>query len=105
MFFTSWGNGSLDPFDIFIPTHRTADRGNSAGYANAELDAILDAASVELDVAKRAAMYHDAEMIVNHDLPYVYLWVPQDLYGVSTRVSGWQPSADSRINLHDACVN
>ncbi len=105
MFFTSWGNGSLDPFDIFIPTHRSADRGNSAGYANAELDAILDAASVELDVAKRAEMYREAELIVNRDLPYVYLWVPQDLYGVSTRVSGWQPSADSRINLHDACVN
>jgi len=105
MYFSSWGNGSLDPFDIFTPTHRSNDRGNSAGYANPELDALLDAAAVELDSEKRAAMYREAELIVNRDLPYVYLWVPQDIYGVSKRLSGWKPSADSRINLHDACVN
>lgn len=105
MYFTSWGNGSLDPFDIFTPTHRTNDRGNSAGYANAELDALLDAAAVEMDTAKRAAMYHDAEMMINADIPYLYLWVPQDIYGVSKRLKGWTPSADSRINLHDACLD
>jgi peptide/nickel transport system substrate-binding protein len=105
MYFTSWGNGSLDPFDIFTPTHRTNDRGNSAGYANPALDALLDAAAVELDVEKRRAMYREAELMINADQPYVYLWVPQDIYGVSKRVTGWQPSADSRINLHDACLN
>lgn len=104
MYFISWGNGSLDPFDIFNPTHRSHDRGNSAGYANPELDEILDAAAVEMDPEARAAMYHEAELIVNADVPYVYLWVPKDIYGVSKRLSGWTPSADSRINLHDACV-
>ena len=104
MYFTSWGNGSLDPFDIFTPTHRTNDRGNSAGYANPAVDALLDAAATELGVTKRAGMYREAELLINADLPYLYLWVPQDIYGVSDRVSGWQPSADSRINLHDACL-
>lgn len=104
MYFTSWGNGSLDPFDIFTPTHRTNDRGNSAGYSNPELDALLDAAGIEMDAEKRAAMYREAELMINADAPYVYLWVPQDIYGVSQRVTGWKPSADSRINLHDACV-
>ena len=105
MWLTSWGNGSLDPADIFVPTHRTGDRGNSSGYANPELDALLDAANVELDQEKRAELYRKAEAIVNRDLPKVYLWVAKELYGVSDKVSGWQPSADSRINLHDACVN
>ena len=105
MFFTSWGNGSLDPYDIFVPTHRTEDRGNTAGYANPELDKLLDQASAELDADKRAALYHQAQDIINADLPYVYLWLPQDIYGVSKRVSGWKPSSDSRINLHDACVD
>jgi len=105
MWLTSWGNGSLDPADIFVPTHRTADRGNSSGYANKELDALLDAANTELDQEKRAALSHQAEAIVNRDLPQVYLWVAKELYGVSDKVSGWQPSADSRINLHAACVN
>ena len=104
MFFTSWGNGSLDPYGIFNPTHRTNDRGNSAGYSNPDVDALLDAAEVETDREKRAGLYSDAEAMAAADVPYIYLWVPQDLYGVSTRLKGWQPSADSRINLHDACV-
>jgi peptide/nickel transport system substrate-binding protein len=104
MWFTSWGNSSLDPVGIFVPTHRTNDRGNSAGYANLKLDALLHAAGVELDRAKRAEMYARAEAMVNRDLPYIYLWVPRDVYGLSTRVVGWQPSPDSRINLHDVCV-
>jgi len=105
MWLTSWGNGSLDPVGIFVPTHRTDDRGNSSGYSNAEVDALLDAANAETDPAERARMYAEAEAIVNRDLPKVYLWVAQDLYGVSTRLSGWRPSSDSRINLHDACLN
>jgi len=105
MYFSSWGNGSLDPFDIFTPTHRTDDRGNSAGYSNPEVDRLLDEAAVEMDSDKRAALYREAELIINADAPYLYLWVPQEIYGVSKRLSGWAPSADSRINLHDACVD
>jgi len=104
MYLTSWGNGSLDPVGIFVPTHRTNDRGNSSGYANPAVDKLLDAANTETDRAKRAAMYSEAEAIVNKDLPKLYLWVAQDLYGVSNNLSGWQPSSDGRINLHDACV-
>jgi len=104
MYFTSWGNGSLDPFDIFVPTHYTMGRGNASGYSNKEVDTLLDQGAIELDPAKRAALYQKAEAIVNADLPYIYLWVPKDIYGVSKRLKGWKPSADSRINLHDACV-
>jgi peptide/nickel transport system substrate-binding protein len=105
MWLTSWGNGSMDPVGIFVPTHRTADRGNSSGYSSAAVDALLDAANVETDRAKRAALYSEAEAHVNADLPSIYMWVAQDLYGVSNRLSGWSPSPDSRINLHDACLN
>ena len=104
MFFTSWGNGSLDPYDIFDPTHMTGGRGNSSFYSNPALDRLLTDAATELDAKKRAGLYQQAQQIIVKDLPYIYLWVPADLYGVSKRLTGWQPSADSRINLHDACV-
>ncbi|GAB4179444.1 MAG: ABC transporter substrate-binding protein [Thalassobaculales bacterium] len=102
MFLTSWGNGSLDPSDIMMPTLRSGGRGNSAGYQNAEVDRLIDAADIEVDRAKRRQMYLDAQAKVNADAPWIFLWLPQDLYGVSRRLKGWQPSADSRINLHDA---
>ncbi len=89
LYFTSWGNGSLDPSDIMVPTLRTGGRGNSAGYSNARVDQLLDAAEIELDPAKRRAMYFEAQSIVNGAAPWIFLWLPQDLYGVSNRVSGW----------------
>ncbi len=30
--------------------------------------------------------------MVNADAPWVFLWLPQDIYGVSKRVSGWSPA-------------
>lgn len=42
---------------------------NGSGYANAEIDAILEAASVELDEAKRAALYADFQRKVMEDVP------------------------------------
>ena len=69
LYFTSWGNGSLDPSDIMLPTLRTGGRGNSAGFSNAEVDQLLDAAETELDPAKRKAMYHEAQSIVNAAAP------------------------------------
>ncbi len=104
MLLTSWGNSSLDPVGIFPPTHRSGGRGNSAGYANPELDELLDAAAVELDREKRAALYRRAEAIGNRDLPYVYLWVAKETYGLSERVTGWRPRPDGRMNLHDVCL-
>ncbi len=104
MWLTSWGNSSLDPVGIFAPTLRTGGRGNASGYSNAAVDALLDGARQEVDLIKRAKMYGDAQTIVNEQAPWIFLWVPQDLYGVSKRVKGWRPSSDGRINLHDACV-
>ncbi len=102
MYFTSWGNGSLDPSDIMVPTLRTNGRGNSAGYANPQVDKLLDEAEVEVDREKRRQMYLKAQEQVTADAPWIFLWLPQDIYGISKRVRGWQPSADSRINLHRA---
>ena len=102
MWLTSWGNGSLDPEDIFAPTLGTGDRGNSAGYSNLVVDGLLSAASTETNPAKRADLFSKAQRQVNADAPWIFLWVPQDIYGVSKRLKGWQPSADSRVNLHRA---
>jgi peptide/nickel transport system substrate-binding protein len=102
MWLTSWGNGSLDPVDIMEPTLVTGGRGNSAGYSSPEVDALVEEGNTEVDPQKRAGIYKEAQAIVNKDAPWIFLWLPQDIYGVSSRLKGWQPSADSRINLHDA---
>jgi hypothetical protein len=36
--------------------------------------------------------------------PHHSLWQPQDVYGASARLSGWQPSPRGIIKLHDAKI-
>jgi peptide/nickel transport system substrate-binding protein len=104
MWLSSWGNGSLDPIDIFNPTLRTGGNGNSSGFSNSEVDRLLDAASTESDPEKRVDEYKAAQVIVNREAPWIFLWLPQDIYGVSARLTGFTPSADGRLNLSNACV-
>ncbi len=100
MYLSSWGNASLDPSDIMLPTLRSGGRGNASGFSNPEVDALLDAAETEADEARRRTMYHRAQLLVTEAAPWIFLWLPQDLYGVSKRIEGWRPQPDSRINLH-----
>jgi peptide/nickel transport system substrate-binding protein len=104
MWISSWGNGSLDPTDIFEPTLATGGRGNAAGYSNKQVDALLAAGGRETDTAKRAAIYREAQAIVSKEAPWIFLWLPQDLYGASARLSGWSPAASGWLNLRDACI-
>jgi peptide/nickel transport system substrate-binding protein len=104
MWINSWGNGSLDPTDIFEPTLQTGGRGNSAFYSNKQVDALLVAGGRETDSAKRAALYQQAQTLINQDAPWLFLWLPQDIYGVSARLTGWSPAASGWLNLRDACV-
>ncbi|MCP4073882.1 MAG: ABC transporter substrate-binding protein [Hyphomicrobiales bacterium] len=105
MWLGSWGNASLDPVGIFDPTHRTGGRGNFSNYSNTELDALLEKAAGEQNFARRAELYRQAEMLANQDLPYIYLWVPKDIYGVSKRIRGFEAAPDGRLNLQDVCVD
>ncbi len=102
MYFSSWGSGALDPAGIFMPVLRTDARGNRSGYSNPEVDRLLDGANAEADQETRSQMYQDAQVIVNDEAPLVFLWVPQDIYGASARLEGWQPSGRGIIKLHDA---
>jgi len=102
MYFFSWGNASLDPSDIMVPALRTGGRGNVSGFSNAEVDRLLDAAEIETDQERRRQMYLRAQAIVTAEAPWIFLYLPEDIYGVSRRVEGWAPQPDSRINLHRA---
>lgn len=104
MTFQSWGDGALDPVGIFVPVLHGGGRGNFSGYANPEVDRLLDAAESESDTAKRGKLYEDAQAIVAREAPLAFLWLPQDVYGASARLKGWQPSPRGVIKLHDAAV-
>lgn len=100
MVFGNWGNSTLDPSDLLVPKLRSNDRGNYSQYANPELDAILDAAEIAVSRDERAALYYQAQEIIFNDAPWVFGYVRMEIEASRTNVANWEPSTDSRINLH-----
>jgi peptide/nickel transport system substrate-binding protein len=62
---------------------------NGAGYANPKVDHLLEAAQVELDLARRKEYYHEFQRIVMTELPIIPLyWSTGGYVGASKKVSG-----------------
>lgn len=70
-----------------------------AYYSNPEYDALVAQAESTLDPAARLELFKQISQIAYDDPPYAYLFAPDDLYGVSTRVKGWVPRPDQGIDL------
>lgn len=61
---------------------------NAAGYKSSAVDAALDGAARTIDRATRYALYHDFQVQVARDLPYVWLIETPNVRGYTARCSG-----------------
>lgn len=50
---------------------------NAVGFANAEIDAIVDKLEYEYDPKKRLELYHRFHAIINDEQPYTFLYTPK----------------------------
>ncbi len=76
---------------------------NTQGYSNPEVDEILAKAAVEMDVAKRKALYAKFQRIITEDVPMVFIHSPAyhtiynaNLDGLNWSVWGVMAPADGR---------
>ncbi len=83
----------------------SAGRGNYSCYSNARVDELIEAGASEPDSQKRREIYDEAQRLIYEDAPAVFLYVPQEIEAASARVHNWEPSPDSRINLHDVWLS
>jgi peptide/nickel transport system substrate-binding protein len=104
-FLTSWGNASLDPVDLLNPTLRTDGPGNYTGYSSPQTDALLAQAMIELDPERRARLYAECARLIHTDAPWVFLFTMKELYGARVQLSGWRPSRDGWLSMHDAALD
>jgi peptide/nickel transport system substrate-binding protein len=65
-------------FDIFHSGERI--RNNRSGYANPEMDKVLEEAQGTLDPQKRKAAFKKAQALVARDLPLIGLWYPENSF-------------------------
>ena len=99
-----WGNSTLDPYGILNPQFLTGGRGNYACYSNQEVDRLLKEAESIVDQEERAEKYKQVQQIVYDDAAWVFGYGTDVLEACTAGVQNWEPSPDSRINLHDVAI-
>jgi peptide/nickel transport system substrate-binding protein len=110
-FLRDWGDSVFDPVGYIEAKWHTRvedtpdGRGNFACYSNPKVDELIEAGASEPDPDKRGTIYAEMQSLIHEDAPAVWLYVPQEIEAVSARVHNWEPSPDSRINLHDVWLS
>jgi peptide/nickel transport system substrate-binding protein len=104
MFISSWGNASLDPVDILLPTLRSGGAGNYTGYSNSKVDELLDRASVEMDLNLRAELFREAQALIHQDAPWIFGYSLKEIHAARQEVENWQPRPDGMLHMHDVFI-
>lgn len=90
-------SGRPDPDGNIYAFMITGGGNNYAGYSNPQVDKLLNDARNPSDMAKRKQIYSDIMKILDDEMPYVYLWHPQDVKGLGPTVQGYVPVPDGMI--------
>lgn len=61
---------------------------NIVGYANPDVDRLLEEGCRETDQAKRKAIYEQLFIKIAKDCPYVFLYYPESIVGANTALKG-----------------
>jgi len=89
-----WGLGTdPDQYEIWHSSKTGSEELNHISYKNPKVDELLEAGRRTFDQAKRKAIYGELQKILAEDQPVVFLYVPDALPVVSSRVQGIEPAA------------
>ena len=88
-----WTTGQdPDVFDIWHSSKSNPGELNFIHYNNPEVDRLLEEGRHTFDQAKRKAAYFRFQEILAQDQPYTFLFVPDSLPAVSSRIHGIKPA-------------
>jgi len=105
-----WGDSAFDPVGHYeakwhgYVEGQTYGRGNFSGYNNERVNELIKLGEVTGDVAERQTIYDEAQQIVYDEAPAVFLILPEEAEAARADLVNWGPASDSRINLHDVCI-
>ncbi|MDQ3695474.1 MAG: ABC transporter substrate-binding protein [Chloroflexota bacterium] len=103
-----FGGGAygLDP-DVssvyYASTNWTPTGGNTTHYANEELDTLFEAGRATSIIEQRQAIYHDVARILNEDVPTIFWWSDNMIWGINKQVQSVAPGPNTDIhwNIHE----
>jgi len=88
MFILGWCADYPDPQNWLSVYWKTGAFGDRIGYANPDLDALLNSADTELDPAKRAELYAQGQQLLTDGAPVAFMWNNVNAYMVKPWVTG-----------------
>jgi peptide/nickel transport system substrate-binding protein len=80
-------------------------RARRTGYANAELDRLLDQAAGTVDTDRRCELYKRAQEILWTEVPGVFLFESLEVYAYRTRVQGFTTPTSEIFTLNEVSVS
>jgi peptide/nickel transport system substrate-binding protein len=90
-------SGRPDPDQNAYDYNITSGFLNYSKYSNPEVDKLLNASRIEDDLAKRKVIYDSMMKTINTDIPYVFLYHPNYVFGLSKAVQGYKYVPDGMI--------
>jgi peptide/nickel transport system substrate-binding protein len=81
-----------DQFDIWHSSKTGPKELNHIGFANPEVDRLLDEGRSTFDLEKRKKAYFRIQEVLAEEQPYVFLFVPEALPVVQNRIRGIVPA-------------
>lgn len=91
--------GNIDPDDFYYAQHHSEGGFNFHGYANPEVDELLDAGREEVDEDARKDIYDQAATMIVDDASYIYLYNPDIINAWSPVVSGYATRPDNAVRF------
>jgi peptide/nickel transport system substrate-binding protein len=92
--------GNIDPDDFYYAQHHSTGGFNFHGFADAEVDQLLDDGRVEVDEDARKDLYDQAAQRIVDLASYIYLYNPDIVEAWSPQVSGYETRPDVATRFH-----
>ncbi len=90
-------SGRPDPDQNIYDVFATGAPRNDSRYSNPQVDELLNQARRESDEAKRKALYDEVMQIAHEEVPYVFLYQPNNVFGMRANVTGFTYVPDGII--------
>jgi len=103
MLYMGW-LGNIDPDDFYYAQHHSEGGSNAQGYANPEVDELLERGRAETDPDARKEIYAEAATQIADDASYIYLYNPSVIQAWSPDLEGYTARSDRAIRFRDATL-
>lgn len=103
-----FGGGSyrIDPdvsANYYMTINFTPSGGNTTHYSNEELDQLFIDGRGTTDIPTRTEIYHQVATILNEDVPTLFWWSDNQIFGINKKLQGVKPGPNQYIwwNIQD----